>query len=39
MARAIVIIDEKNNVAYTELVTEIADEPDYESALEIIKNL
>jgi thiol peroxidase len=39
MARAIVIIDEKNNVAYTELVTEIADEPDYESALEVIKNL
>ncbi len=39
MARAIVIIDEKNNVAYTELVIEIADEPDYESALEIIKSL
>ncbi len=39
MARAIVIIDENDKVIYTELVAEIADEPDYESALEIIKNL
>ena len=32
-ARAIVIIDEHNNVIYTQLVSEIADEPDYEHAL------
>jgi len=32
-ARAIVAIDESNVVTYTELVAEIADEPDYESAL------
>lgn len=31
--RAIVIIDENNQVIYTELVTEVADEPDYENAL------
>lgn len=39
MARAIVIIDEDNKVVYTELVAEIADEPNYESALDVIKNL
>ena len=32
-ARAIVIIDENDTVIYTELVSEIADEPDYTSAL------
>ena len=32
-ARAIVIIDEHDNVIYTQLVSEIADEPDYEHAL------
>lgn len=32
-ARAIVIIDENDRVIYTELVKEIADEPDYTSAL------
>ncbi len=36
-ARAIVILDENNQVVYTELVTELADEPNYESALEILK--
>lgn len=33
MTRAVVIIDENNKVIYTELVAEVADEPDYESAL------
>lgn len=32
-ARAIIIIDEHDNVIYTQLVSEIANEPDYESAL------
>ncbi len=32
-ARAIVIIDEHDNVVYTQLVSELANEPDYESAL------
>ena len=32
-ARAIVIIDEHDTVSYTQLVEELAHEPDYESAL------
>jgi len=32
-ARAVVIIDENDNVIYTQLVNELANEPDYESAL------
>lgn len=35
--RAIVIIDADNKVVYTELVAEVADEPDYESALDACK--
>jgi thiol peroxidase len=35
--RAIVIIDENNKVIYTELVAEVANEPDYEAALAVIK--
>lgn len=32
-ARAVVIIDENDQVIYTQLVTDVAQEPDYESAL------
>ncbi|MDD5579816.1 MAG: thiol peroxidase [Methylobacter sp.] len=32
-ARAIVIIDENDIITYTQLVSEIADEPDYDKAL------
>lgn len=32
-ARSIVVIDEKGNVVHTELVPEIVQEPDYDSAL------
>jgi thioredoxin-dependent peroxiredoxin len=32
-ARAIVVLDENGNVSYTQLVGEIADEPDYDAAL------
>ena len=31
-ARAVVVIDENDNVVYTELVSEIAEEPDYDQA-------
>ena len=33
LARSVVVIDGDGNVAYTELVGEIAEEPDYDSAL------
>lgn len=32
-ARAVIILDEENKIIYTQLVNELADEPDYESAL------
>ena len=32
-ARAIVVLDKDNKVLYTELVPEIAQEPDYDKAL------
>ncbi len=35
-ARAIVVIDEKDRVVYTQLVSELANEPDYESALAVL---
>ena len=35
-SRAIVIIDEKGNVVYTEQVSEIVDEPNYDAALKSI---
>ena len=38
-ARAVVIIDEQDHVIYTELVTEITHEPDYDAALEALKDL
>ncbi len=36
MARAVVVLNEKNEVVYTELVPEITQEPNYESALKSI---
>jgi thiol peroxidase len=36
-ARAVVVLDENDKVIYTELVPEIADEPDYMEALKAIK--
>ena len=35
-ARAIVVLDEDNKVLYTELVPEIAQEPDYDAALAVL---
>jgi thioredoxin-dependent peroxiredoxin len=37
LARAVVIIDAKGNVIYTQLVPEIAEEPDYAAALAMLK--
>jgi thiol peroxidase len=36
-ARAVVIIDENDKVAYTELVPEIKQEPNYDAALAALK--
>jgi thioredoxin-dependent peroxiredoxin len=33
-ARAVVVLDENDKVAYTELVSEISQEPDYDKAME-----
>jgi thiol peroxidase len=38
LARAVVVLDESGKVIYSELVNEIATEPDYEKALEVLKN-
>jgi len=35
-SRAVVIVDEKGNIRYTEQVSEIANEPNYEEALKAI---
>ena len=36
-ARAVVVIDEKDKVIYTQLVGEVAQEPDYDAALAALK--
>ncbi|MFV0455904.1 MAG: thiol peroxidase [Pseudomonas sp.] len=36
-ARAVVVIDEQNKVLHSELVAEIANEPDYEAAIASLK--
>ncbi|MBA2659305.1 MAG: thiol peroxidase [Nitrosospira sp.] len=36
-ARAVVVVDENDNVIHAELVPEIKDEPDYEAALAALK--
>jgi thiol peroxidase len=35
-ARAIIVLNETNEVIYSELVSEIADEPDYDAALALL---
>jgi thioredoxin-dependent peroxiredoxin len=37
LSRAVIITDEKGIVTYTEQVPEIAQEPDYESALKVLR--
>ncbi|MDC9592086.1 thiol peroxidase [Xenorhabdus sp. IM139775] len=36
-ARAVVVLDENNQVIYSQLVDEITNEPDYDSALAVLK--
>ena len=36
-ARAVVVVNENNQVTHSELVTEIAEEPDYDAALTALK--
>ena len=38
LSRCIVVIDSNDQVVYTEQVSEIADEPNYEAALKALKN-
>jgi thiol peroxidase len=35
-ARAIIVLNETNEVIYSELVSEIANEPDYDAALALL---
>ena len=37
LARSIVVLDEKGKVIYTQLVGDIAEEPDYEKALNMLR--
>ncbi len=36
LARSVVVVDEQGNVAHTELVSEISQEPDYDAALAVL---
>ncbi|MDD5271230.1 MAG: lipid hydroperoxide peroxidase, partial [Methylovulum sp.] len=38
-ARAVVVIDADDRILYTELVNELAHEPDYDSALKVLATL
>lgn len=38
LSRAVIVTDENNKVVYTEQVSEIADEPNYEAALAALKS-
>ncbi len=38
LARALIVVDEQNHVLYSELVKEIADEPNYTQAFHYLKN-
>lgn len=37
MARAVIVLDENDTVMYSQLVPEIAQEPDYDAALAVLK--
>jgi thiol peroxidase len=39
LARAVFVIDAEGIIRYTELVSEITSEPDYQAALEAVKQL
>jgi thiol peroxidase len=39
LARAVVVVDGDNTVRYTQLVPEIAKEPDYDAVLEAVRSM
>jgi len=39
LARAIFVLDGQRNLVYSQLVPEVAQEPDYEEVLEVISKL
>lgn len=39
LARAVLVVDREGKIRYFELVKEIADEPDYEAALDVVRKL
>jgi thiol peroxidase len=39
LARAVFVVDKEGKIQYTQIVNEIADEPDYEAALGAVKKL
>jgi len=39
LARAVIVLDARNVVRYVELVPDIAQEPDYEAALGVLRQL
>lgn len=39
LARGVVVIDKKGDIAYVEYVSDIKDEPDYDKVIEIIKKI
>ena len=38
-SRAIFVVDQNNIVRYAEYVPEVADQPDYDAALEVVRSL
>lgn len=38
LARAVVVLDESGKIIYSELFSEVAQEPNYEKAMEVLKN-
>ncbi|MBO8453943.1 MAG: thiol peroxidase [Bacteroidetes bacterium] len=38
LARAVIIVDEKGTIVYEQLVPEVTDEPDYDAALNILRD-
>ena len=38
LARSVVVLDESGKIIYSELVKEVSEEPNYENALEALKN-
>lgn len=39
LARAVLVLDAEGNVVYKEIVSEVAEEPDYDAALKALKDL